>query len=331
MTSTSQSAASTDSILGKTLVSVDLAIALSNHDRVKFVDGSWFLGGMDRNAKQEYLEGPRLPRARFLDIDEIATPTVDKLPHMMPSPSVFGATMDAYEILSSKKNAVVDHVIVYGSHDCMFVARGYWQFRVMGHPKEYCHLLDGSLDDWIKAGGPVEAAGSDAKYPIMTYQDAMQADPSSIQYQATEPQNIVSMDELKTILAAEEGKTGEAVTIVDVRSAARFKAEVDEPRPGLRLGHMPGAKNLFFMDLLDANNKVRLKSNKDELRQIIQNAGIDLPLSSNTKVIATCGSGATACVLLLALDVLGEDTHKLSLYDGSWVEWGSQPDTPIVV
>jgi thiosulfate/3-mercaptopyruvate sulfurtransferase len=104
---------------------------------------------------------------------------------------------------------------------------------------------------------------------------------------------------------------------------------VEEPRPGLRLGHMPGAINLFFLDLLDPDNKVRLKS-KTELRQILQTAGISLPLKPTDKIIATCGSGATACVLLLALDVLGEETSQLYLYDGGWVQWGSQPDTPIV-
>jgi thiosulfate/3-mercaptopyruvate sulfurtransferase len=314
-----------DSILGKTLVSVPDAMVVANN--VKFIDGSWFLGA-DRNAQQEYIQGPRIAGARFLDIDEISSRTPDQLPHMMPTPAVFAATMDAYDISNQ------DHVIVYGSKDCMFVARGFWQMRVMGHPKERCHLLDGSLEDWMQAGGPVEAKGTAPSYPVVDYEQATkmaESDPSSIQYQAKQPQNIVDLEELKSLIA--QGKTTTAtdvddkVTVVDVRSSARFNAEVDEPRPGLRLGHMPGAKNLFFLDLLNPDNKVRLKS-KDELRKLVENAGITLPLQN--KVIATCGSGATACVLLLALDVLGENPSQLYLYDGSWAQWGSQPDTPIV-
>ena len=248
-------------IAGQTLVSVEDAMALyhNNIKVVKFVDGSWFLGN-DRNAKQEYVEGPRIEGARFLDIDEIATPTEDKLPHMMPSPKVFAATMDAYDISND------DHVVVYGSQDCMFVARGYWQLRTMGH--QNCHLLDGSLYDWIQAGGPVEPQGTPPKFPVMDYETAMNAvnEKKSFRYQATDPQNIVDIDELKRLIETGKTKTAKGddndndkVTIVDVRSPARYKAEVDEPRPGLRLGHMPGAVNLFFLDLLDPQKALLIR------------------------------------------------------------------------
>ena len=137
--------------------------------------------------------------------------------------------------------------------------------------------------------------------------------------------------ELKTLIA--EGKAVDenpSIVVVDARSSARFSGEAAEPRPGLRGGHMPGAKNLPITDLLDPDNKVRFKS-KEELRQIIQDAGIPLPLSPDTsKIISSCGSGVTACALLTAFDILGEDSSQAYLYDGAWCQWGGQSDTPIV-
>jgi thiosulfate/3-mercaptopyruvate sulfurtransferase len=312
-------------IRGQTLVSVPDAISLHESSNVKFIDGSWFLGS-DRNGRQEYEKGPRISKARFLDIDEIATKTPDNLPHMMPSAQIFGATMDALDISTD------DHVIVYGSEDCMFISRAYIQMKTMGHPREQCHLLDGSLKDWMDSGGPIEPEGSKSTYPIIDHAEAVELAKASMttKYSASEPQNVVDIEELKDLIA--QGKTTDdrsGVTIVDARSNARFMAEVDEPRPGLRLGHMPGAKNLFFLDLLDPDNKARFKP-AEELRKLIAEAGVELPLSSGDRIISSCGSGVTACVLMTALDIIGEDPSRSFLFDGSWAQWGSKKDTPIV-
>lgn len=322
----STSSITPEGIHGKTLVSVPDAIALHDSPNVKFIDGSWFLG-TDRNGRQEYKQGPRIANARFLDIDEIATKTPDNLPHMMPSARLFGATMDALDIDDNN-----DHVIVYGSQDCMFVSRAYIQMKTMGHPKDQCHLMDGSLQDWIDNNGPIEAKGTEPSFPVIDHAKATEVaeDSNAVKYDATTMQNVIDIEELKELIA--QGKTTDktsGVTVVDVRSNARFMAEVDEPRPGLRLGHMPGAKNLFFADLLDPTNTNRFKS-ENELRKLIMDAGISLPLKSNDKIISSCGSGVTACVLLVALDIIGEDWTKAYLYDGSWAQWGSKKDTPIV-
>lgn len=118
--------------------------------------------------------------------------------------------------------------------------------------------------------------------------------------------------------------------VVDARSAARFTAQMEEPRPGYRGGHMPGSNNLPFVELLDPSNPNRYKS-PTELQSILKAAGIPLPLQASRRIISTCGSGVTAASLLVVLTILGEpaDDHAY-LYDGAWMEWGAQADTLIV-
>ena len=114
-----------------------------------------------------------------------------------------------------------------------------------------------------------------------------------------------------------DGKTSQ---IADARNHKRFLGEEAEPRPGMRSGHMPGAHNIPFATLSeDGNFKVLSK-----VKTIFKDAGINVA----APVVTTCGSGVTAAVLALALESLGN--HNVRLYDGSWSEWGSKKDTPVV-
>ena len=131
-----------------------------------------------------------------------------------------------------------------------------------------------------------------------------------------EPALVRSVEEVLAIAA--DG----AEQILDARSAGRFQGTAPEPRAGLRSGHMPGASNLPYTDLLAEDGTMRPA---DELTALFGASGISL----EKPVVCSCGSGVSATVLLLGLHLLGHAGG--SLYDGSWSEWGSREDTPVVL
>ena len=309
--------ANDDPLLGKIAVSIPDAIqahasssSQQTKNNVKFIDGSWWLG--DRSGRDDFTRGPRIQGAYFFDIDDIAAPSA--LPHMMPPKELFAAAMDEMNISND------DHIIVYGTENCLIVQRAWFQIRNMGHDPKYMHMLDGSLADWTAKGGPVEEGVP--TNPIISAKDLDLTKPSN--YKAADPQNIVDKDEMIQLI--EQGESADAIW-VDVRSQERFLGQVEEPRPGMRLGHMPFGKNVFFRDLLQDDNVSKFKSKK-ELKKIIEDGGVDL--STNKRIICSCGSGATACTLVAALELAGVDKDQIYVYDGSWSEWGGLPDTPIV-
>lgn len=281
-------------ISGKHIVSTAwLADNLANPD-VVILDGSWHLPAEKRDPRAEYAAA-HIPGARFFDIDKTAD-QASHLPHMLPAAASFAASMALLGVGEG------DAVVVYDASapGIMSAARVWWTLRTFGH--DNVAVLDGGFKKWKAEGRPVTA---DAPLPR-----TQKVFPARLR-----PSLVRNLEDMKAIV------TSRSSQIADARGAGRFAGRDPEPRPGLRSGHMPGAHNVPFNTLLQADGTLKPAA---ELRAAFQSAGIDI----TKPIVTSCGSGVTAAVLSLALAILGKAEH--GLYDGSWSEWGQETlDTPV--
>lgn len=246
-------------------------------------------GQEERDLNAEYQAG-HIPGAVFFDIEALSDHT-SPLPHMMPRAEAFAVAMRELGVSSDK------HLVVYDEGNLFSAPRAWWMLRTFGVEK--VSIVAGGLEGWRRDGLPLEQG-----LPELPEGDFDgRVDPLAIK-RLTD-----------VLLVSHEG----SAQIVDARPAGRFNGQVAEPRPGLRSGHIPGALNVPWMELV-INGELKTT---DELNEIFARQGVDF----ERPIIASCGSGVTAAVVVLALTTLG--VNGVSLYDGSWSEWGARTDLPI--
>ena len=259
---------------------------------VRVLDGSWHLPTLARDPAAEFQEA-HIPGAAFFNIDGICDPD-SSLPHMLPLPDLFAESVSALGVGDDS------HVVVYDTVGLYSAARVWWMFRVFGHG--WVSVLAGGLPRWRAEGRPVESGA-----PTIT--------PGSFTPRARDDTLVRSFEQVRATLG-----TGDA-QIVDARAAARFSGEDPGPRPDLPRGHIPGSRNVPFDAVLD--DDAAALGETGDIRRAFADAGVD----PARPVIATCGSGITACTLALALAAIGAE--QVAVYDGSWSDWGSRADAPV--
>ena len=256
---------------------------------LRILDATLFLPGSPRDAGAEF-EAAHIPGAAFFDLEEVSDPA-SPLPHMLPPEHLFASRMRALGLGDG------DRVVVYDNSPLHSAARACWMLRSFG--ARDVAILDGGLPKWKAEGRPLESGGRERGHGHFT---------PSLDADAAADKGFVS-----SILGSPEWE------IVDARPGGRFTAEEKEPRPGMASGHIPGSRNLPQGRLFNGDHSWK---QGEALRAAFEEAGVDLA----KPMVTTCGSGVTAAVLLFGAHLLGKEDVKL--YDGSWSEWGSDPETP---
>ncbi|MBX9881297.1 MAG: 3-mercaptopyruvate sulfurtransferase [Sphingomonas sp.] len=264
-----------------------LANELQAND-LRVVDASYFLAEHGRDALAEY-EAEHIPGAVFMDLAEIADLS-SPLPNMLPAPEKFASRMQSLGLGDGSR------VVLYDNSPLHTSARAWWMLKVFG--AHDVAILDGGLAKWKAEGRDLASGKESLRHRHFT----VWADDSRVR----------NLEQMKANLESS------AEQVVDARSPARFTGEEPDPRPATHAGHIPGSANIHYPQLFNVDGSWK---RGDALRAVYEGAGIDL----SKPIVATCGSGITAAILVFGAQLLG---NTASLYDGSWAEWGADRTTP---
>jgi thiosulfate/3-mercaptopyruvate sulfurtransferase len=274
------------------LVSADWLAAHLGEPGLVVLDATWAMKGTKPTPDELYAQ-QHIPGARRFDIDLISD-RASPLPHMLPTPEQFAAEAGMLGISAD------DLVVTYDAGGMASAAtRVWWMFRVFGHDRVL--VLDGGLPKWLADGHTVESGTPTAPFPKSFVADFR-------------PHLVRDLHTVKAV--SELGRE----TLVDARAAGRFEGTAPEMWANGRGGHIPTARNLPFTDLIDPVAKTLLP--RDRLRAKLTGAGLGAG-----PIVASCGSGVTACVIALALNEVGRP--DVAVYDGSWAEWGLHTELPV--
>lgn len=263
----------------------DLKLKINKNKYIKILDATFYLPDSGLNAEKEYND-KHIKGAVFFDINKIADPQ-NSLPHMIPSKEIFSEMMKNLGLNND------DEIIIYDNSPILSSARAWFLLRYFNHNKIF--ILKGGIKNWLKHNGMITSDLTVINKGNFTTQNEKK-------------------DLVKSLSNMIELSNKNDQLILDARSYNRYLGTAKEPRPGLPSGHIPNSKSLPSSDLI---NKDGILKNEEELKVIFNNNEI----SQDDSIIATCGSGVSACVISLALFTLGK--FDVPIYDGSWTEWAS--------
>ena len=272
------------------VVSTDWLEAELGKGDLRILDATLFLPGTPRDPRAEF-EAAHIPGAAFLDLQTLADAD-DPRPGMLPSDAFMTERCRALGLEPDSR------VILYDNSPTHSAARAWWMMRLYGVGASAA-ILDGGLPKWLAEGRPTETG-----WPVIPR--------GTVSARRAEGQVRTKAD----LLANLDNRTAQ---VLDARSTARFTGEEKEPRAGMASGHIPGSRNIPSSAFFNADNSMK---RGEELRRLFTDAGTDF----GRPIITTCGSGVTAAIILAGLALLGKT--DVTLYDGSWSEWGLDPATP---
>ena len=266
---------------------IEPKILMTKIDKLSFkiLDATFYLPDSGLNAEEEYKK-KHIPGAVFFDINKVADPN-NSLPHMIPQKDLFSKMMQNLGLNNE------DEIVIYDNSPFLSSARAWFLFRYFGHDKVF--IMQGGLENWKNCGGNISEENVVIKKGNYTAKDEKK-------------DLVVNLDQM--IIATQNKEK----IILDARSKQRFLGEAKEPRPNLPSGHIPNSNSLPSSILINKNGYLK---SKDEIKKILD----DINVNPNDKIIATCGSGVSACVISIALYCLGK--KNVPIYDGSWTEWAS--------